>query len=140
MFEWINTNNSWLIYLTLASAITFFAGLIIVPLLIVRIPADYFNAEARAKKAIPTGHNPRLEWIISIGRNILGLILVLGGILMLGLPGQGLLTILIGLMLMNFPGKYRLLRWIVRRKAILGSINWIRERGGKDPLILESDD
>ena len=34
------------------------------------------------------------------------LLLILGGILMLVLPGQGLFTIIIGLMLSNYPGKY----------------------------------
>jgi len=57
------------------------------------------------------------------------------GIIMLVLPGQGIFTILIGIMLLNFPGKYRLERWIVARRPVLRSINWLRRRAGRAPLV-----
>ena len=72
--------------------------------------------------------------ILSITKNLFGLLLIAAGIVMLVLPGQGLLTILAGLMVMNFPGKYRLELWLVGHKSIARSINWIRCRANK-PLM-----
>ncbi len=72
-----------------------------------------------------------------IAKNLLGYIFVVAGTLMLVLPGQGLLTILVGIMFLNFRGKYELERWIVSRQPVLGSINWIRRRAGRAPLVLE---
>jgi hypothetical protein len=74
-----------------------------------------------------------------IGRNLLGYVFIVAGILMLVTPGQGMLTILIGLTLVNFPRKYRLERWIVSRRPVLRSVNWLRRRAGCPPLSLESD-
>ncbi len=56
---------------------------------------------------------------------------------MLALPGQGLLTIIVGLIFLDFPGKYRLERKIIGNHAIFSGINWIRDKAGKPPLILE---
>lgn len=71
--------------------------------------------------------------------NLLGAVFVIMGLLMLVLPGQGILTILIGLVLMNFPGKDRLIRYAVSRPRLLSSINSVRRRSGRKPLILEKD-
>jgi len=69
-------------------------------------------------------------------KNLLGAIIVLAGIAMLVLPGQGIITILLGIFFMNFPGKYKLELWIIKRPAILKSINWIRAKANHSPLIL----
>jgi len=55
---------------------------------------------------------------------------------MLVLPGQGLLTILFGIALLDFPGKYRLERRIVSYPKVLNSINWIRKKANKKPLVI----
>jgi hypothetical protein len=49
-----------------------------------------------------------------------------------------LLTILIGIMLLNFPAKRRLERSIVSRPKMLWAINWLRDRFGRTPLVLDS--
>jgi hypothetical protein len=67
---------------------------------------------------------------------VLGAVFLLAGLAMLFTPGQGLLTILMGIMLLNFPGKQRLELAIVRRPAVLKSINWVRGRAGRPPLQL----
>ena len=54
-----------------------------------------------------------------------------------GIPGQGLLTILIGLMLIDFPGKHRLERTIISRPKILRTVNRLRARYDKRPLVLD---
>jgi hypothetical protein len=71
-----------------------------------------------------------------IGRNALGYVFIVVGIVMLVIPGQGVLTIVIGIMLLNFPGKYRLERWLVVRRPVLRSINWLRRRSKRNPLVL----
>jgi hypothetical protein len=117
------------------SVVAFVATLMIVPLLVVRIPSDYF-AHGKRTGEIWAGRYAAERWIILIAKNMLGYILVAAGIIMLVLPGQGILTIVIGMALLNFPGKYRLEKWIVSRHKVLQSINWIRRRAGKKPLVL----
>jgi putative transmembrane protein PGPGW len=74
-----------------------------------------------------------------IVKNTIGIILIVAGIIMLALPGQGILTMLVGLVLIDFPGKYQAERWVVERKFILQSINWIRSKAGKPGLIMETE-
>tara|TARA_B100001057_G_scaffold120887_3_gene119633 strand:+ start:11978 stop:12196 length:219 start_codon:yes stop_codon:yes gene_type:complete len=63
-----------------------------------------------------------------IVKNIIGYILIVGGILMLVLPGQGLFTILIGLMLSNYPGKFYIEKRFIAIPSILKMINWLRKK------------
>ena len=69
-----------------------------------------------------------------IVKNIIGYTLILGGILMLVLPGQGLFTILMGLILSNYPGKYTIEKRIISIPSILKTINWLRKKSNKPPL------
>ena len=138
MLEWIQTNDTIVWWLVASSAFTFLASLILVPMLVVRIPADYFTHRKRHHKK-PEKYPPVIRIIVLIIKNVLGLILFCAGILMLVLPGQGLFTMFIGIMMMNFPGKYRLERWIVERGPVLKSINWLRDRAGHAPLKVSTD-
>ena len=70
-------------------------------------------------------------------KNLVGGILLLGGIAMLVLPGQGLLTMLIGVSLMDFPGKRTIERKLVSRPVILETINRVRQRFDRPPLLIE---
>jgi hypothetical protein len=65
---------------------------------------------------------------------MVGYILIIGGILMLVLPGQGLFTIIIGLMLSNYPGKYFIERKFIAIPSVLKTINWLRKKSNKPPL------
>jgi hypothetical protein len=136
MVQWIGSHEAILTWLTVASTVTFVACLIGVPFLIVRIPSDYF-AHGRDSRKHWADQHLAAKGMLMIAKNLLGYILVVAGIFMLVLPGQGVLTILVGIMLLNFPGKYKLERWIVARQPVLRSINWIRRRAGKPPLVLE---
>jgi UPF0716 family protein affecting phage T7 exclusion len=71
---------------------------------------------------------------ILIGKNLLGGLLMIAGLAMLVLPGQGLLTLFVGFLLIDFPGKYRLEKWLIRRRYILRPINWLRARRHRAPL------
>ncbi len=121
----------------MASIITFVATLIVVPMLVVRIPSDYFSHREHSKTSSHSDRHPVVQGILLIGKNVLGYVFIMAGIVMLFIPGQGILTIVIGLTLMNFPGKYRLGRWLVVRRPVLRSINWLRQRSKRNPLILD---
>jgi len=136
MLEWLKIDQNAIWWMVGASILTFLAFLIIVPILIVRVPSDYFS-HGRLQKRLWTNPHLALRMILLIGKNILGCIFIAAGLLMLLLPGQGLLTILAGIMLLDFPGKYRLVRWIVARPQVLQTLNWLRRRTGKSALYLE---
>ena len=133
--DFILSNENLLMILGGVSVVTFFSSLLIVPWLIVRIPEDYFALEDRPIN--PWSHRHAvIRWLALIGKNLLGMVLVVMGIAMLVLPGQGLLTILIGTVLLNFPGKYHLERRLVRMGPIWNSINWLRRRAGRPELVM----
>ena len=136
MLDWFKEHQDLVIWLTGASVILFVATLIIVPVMIVRLPPDYFaNKQHRPRPAKPRPAPAHLA--LRIARNALGILLILVGLIMLLLPGQGLLTILVGVLITEFPGKYRLARWIVSRRRVLAAINWLRTRAGREPLKIE---
>lgn len=136
MIQWIQGNEAVLWWLAALSAVTFISTLTIAPLLVVKIPSDYFAHEKRAQ-ALRAEQHAAVRWALALAKNLLGCVLIAAGIIMLVLPGQGILTIVAGIMLLNFPGKYRFERWIVSRRPVLRSVNWARRRAGKDPLVLE---
>jgi len=136
MTDWIQSNETVVWWLAAASLVTFVGTLIVVPWLVVRIPPDYFVPSKRN----PTpwaDRQPVIRALLLIGKNLLGYVFVLVGIAMLVLPGQGILTIVVGVMLLNFPGKYRLERLVVRFRPVLRSINWLRRRAKRRPLVLD---
>lgn len=133
MLEFIQANESLLWWLVVVSAVSLVLTVVLVPVLIVRIPEDYF---VHRKRTPVTGRrHPVLALIIRIVKNLLGVIFVLAGVAMLVLPGQGVLSILAGLFLLEFPGKYRAERWLVRRRAVFKSINWLRRKLDAPTLI-----
>jgi hypothetical protein len=119
----------------IASVVVFFASLLIMPALIIRIPTDYFSHPRRPPSRFASLH-PAARLAIRIGKNALGGMLLLAGTAMLVLPGQGLLTILVGFLLIDFPRKYALESWLVRKPMIHRPINWLRRRHQREPLTL----
>lgn len=117
------------------SVLTFIATLIIVPLIVINLPADYFAHHKRHGRETAKQH-PLLRLFFIFGKNFLGVLFFISGILMLILPGQGILTILISITLLDFPGKYRFESWLVSRQPVLKSINWLRQRKKRPPLII----
>ncbi len=136
MTEWLQTYEPVLWWLFAGSILTFFASLIVVPMLLVRIPPDYFTHERRNR--MPWDHQHLvIRALLIVIKNAFGAILLVMGLIMLFTPGQGLITVLVGLLLLNYPGKYRLEKWIVSRPSIFRSINWLRKRAGRQPLVLD---
>ncbi len=137
MLEWIQTYETAFWWIMSASLAIFIATLIIVPLVVVRIPSDYFASQKRSEK-YKIRHQSIVTWLFLLAvKNVTGTVLVLAGIAMLVLPGQGVLTILIGFALINFPGKFKLERWIVSRGPLLRLLNRLRHCRGRPPLALE---
>jgi len=117
--------------------VTFSLSLGIVSFILVKIPADYFHKSHHSK--FFAGKPPVVRILALIGKNLLGWILIVIGIILSlpGVPGQGLLTVLLGVMLVDFPGKHRLEQKLLHRPAIKNSINRLRARFGKQPLKLD---
>jgi hypothetical protein len=136
MIDWIQGHEAVIWWMTGTSIITFIATLIAIPWLIVRIPSDYFSHRRRFRKLWADKH-PAIRVVLLIGKNLLGYILIVTGIIMLVLPGQGMLTLLIGIIFIDIPGKYQFERWIVTRPPVFRSINWLRLRAQRALLILE---
>lgn len=137
MLDWIGDHDTLLWWLTAVSVVMFFGSLLAMPILAARIPADYFAQEERPA-SMWVGHHPALRISLMICKNLLGVVLILAGLAMLVMPGQGLLSMLIGLLLLDLPGKYRFEKWLISRPRIRASINWLRGRRGKPPLVTQA--
>lgn len=111
------------------------ASLIIVAIVIVKLPYNYFSPHYQ-QDFLP-GASWLARWGATVAKNALGLLLVLAGIVMLIGPGQGILTILIGLILMDIPGKKPFEARLMRKPAILAAANRLRARYGKEPFELD---
>ena len=126
ILEWVRIHEIAFWWIGILSMATFVGTLIIIPILVVRIPADYFKR--KKQKPVPC-YKKQYAALCFIGlffKNLFGAIFVLAGLAMLFLPGQGFITILIGIMMLNFPGKFALQLRIVQQPTVLGAINWIR--------------
>ena len=133
--QWISVDV--LYGLALASVIGFIGSLIAIPLILVRLPADYFDT--RTPRHWMKDHHPVLRLSGLVVKNVVGVVFVLSGFAMLFLPGQGLLTILIGVSLMDFPKKRALEAKMVGQPTLLGVINAMRHKFGKPPLTMAPD-
>jgi hypothetical protein len=131
--EWIRVHEGALWGIGALSIVTFMGTLIVIPLLVIHIPVDYFQRRNRNPRPYQ-GRYPVIRLLLMALKNILGIIFVLAGLGMLVLPGQGFITILIGIMLLNFPGKFALELHIVRQPAVLRAINWMRAKANKPAL------
>ena len=126
-------------WMAAASATAFFATLILVPLILIRLPSDYFSYHRRRETHGRERH-PLARAVGALVKNVLGLMFIIAGIAMLVLPGQGILTIVVGLMLTDFPGKYHAEQWAIGHASLLRAINWIRMKAHKPPLVVNLPD
>ena len=125
--------HGWWIFF--ASVATFVASVVTLPVLVVRMPADYFVGDGSDDSW--AAHHPLVRVTVLIVKNLVGGLLVAAGIVMLFMPGQGILTILIGLSLLSLPGKRAFERRLVGSPAVFKAINAIRARAGQPPLRLD---
>ncbi|OQX09863.1 MAG: hypothetical protein BWK76_21600 [Desulfobulbaceae bacterium A2] len=127
---------AFLPWLGLVSLVTFVASLVLVPWIVARLPEDFFLHQDQ-RQAVRRRRHPLLVPVLAVGRNLLGMALLLAGIAMLFLPGQGLLTMVLGLSLMDFPGKHQLREALLRQSQVRVALNWLRRRAGRPPLVFE---
>ncbi|MCK5943209.1 MAG: hypothetical protein KAI24_14610, partial [Planctomycetes bacterium] len=88
LWDWFDQNTALLGWLMIGSIASLVLVIALLPVVVVRLPADYFDP------ARPEAPAPRtlLGWTGRLLRNVLGWLFVVVGLLLLLLPGQGLLT------------------------------------------------
>ena len=109
----------------------------LIAIVMVNLPAAYFSSHYNPQ--FMTGKPWIVRWSAVILKNILGVFLILLGIALSlpGVPGQGFLTILLGIIMLDIPGKRPIEARIIKRPSIQHSINKLRARFDKPPLILD---
>jgi hypothetical protein len=135
MLDWIGDHSTLLWITGAVSLVVLVASFFLAPLVVARIRPDYFAHDKRPDRSW-IDFPPAVRIAIHIGKNVLGVILLLAGLVMLVTPGPALLTLLVGFFLLDFPGKYRFEKWLVARPFIHRPINWLRRRSGRVPLVL----
>jgi hypothetical protein len=140
MWEWLS--DFWasltltrILYGTAVFVVSMVVSLVIVGIVMVRIPENYFSTHYQ-HDFLPNS-SWLTRWGAVVAKNIAGLILVIAGIVMLIGPGQGILTILIGLILMDIPGKRPLEARLIKRPVILAAVNGFRAKYNKPPLVMD---
>ena len=116
------------------SVLGFIGTLILIPIILVNLPSDYFD-ERRPRLWLEQ-YPPLIRWSGMAIKNLVGFVFFLAGLAMLFLPGQGVLTMLIGISLMDFPGKRHLERKFISNATVLKGVNKIREKFGRPPLVV----
>lgn len=142
MFEWLSQHLAAMTWMQICAAfalfaVTLIASFAVVAFVLVKLPASYFHSSH--ERAFLTDKSPLVRWSGLVLKNLAGALLIVFGILMSlpGVPGQGVLTILLGLMLMDFPGKRDLESRIISQPRVQKSINALREKFGRPPLLLD---
>lgn len=129
--EFVSSYKVYILWLATISLFVFIFSLISIKWLVALIPTNYFIK----KNMVKSKKSYSFIWLISvIVKNLIGYTLILGGLLMLVLPGQGLFTILMGLILSNYPGKYNIERRFISIPSVLKTVNWLRKKSNKPPL------
>ncbi len=118
-----------LIVIAAVSVLMFVGTLLLIPLIVIRLPTDYFlHTDTRVWME---GYHPILRYIGLAVKNGVGLMFLLAGIAMLVLPGQGLLTMVIGISLLDFPGKRHIEHQLLTKPMVFRAMNVIRHKFGK---------
>lgn len=121
-----------LIAITIISVVMFFGTILLIPVIIIRLPEDYFlHDEERVWMA---EYHPVLRYAGLAVKNTVGLVFLLAGIAMLVLPGQGLLTMVIGVSLLDFPGKRAIEHRLLTKPMVFNAMNAIRQKFDKPPF------
>ena len=122
--------HQYFVWMGIVSFVVFVASLLLTPLLLGKIPQDYFVHTNQHKVEIKhLGH-----LIVVISRTMVGFVLLIAGIIMLVTPGQGIISIFLGLFLMEFPGKRKLELKLINHEPTFKALNWLRSKAGKGPF------
>ena len=135
LLAWVSDHQQLLVWAGIVSFVVFILSLLSLPWLVAQIPEDYFLPQKRQPTQWKQLH-PVIRLLALVGKNLIGYGLIVAGLLMLFLPGQGILTLVMGLLLVDYPGKFRLERKLVKTPAILNSLNWLRRKAKRPPLVI----
>lgn len=113
------------------SMLTFVISIICIPLLVARLPRNYFQLPKHNIRGDNRRLTPSYIFILLL-RNIAGAFLFLAGIAMLFLPGQGVITIIIAFAMMTLPYKKVVLHKLTRHDSVQKSLDWIRKKMKKE--------
>ena len=138
MPDWLRINETLLFWLVGFSALTFVMSIVAVPWMLVRIPPRYFMTTHHPHPW--ADRHPVVRFILVAAKNLFGIVLLAIGLALLVLPGQGILTLLAGLVFVDLPGKHKILLRTISQPTVLKSVNWIRERAGREPLEVPEKD
>ena len=114
------------------SGIALSIGVIVIPWILVEMPADAFTNVKRYSWLDKKPASVRIPFRIL--KNLLAFGLILLGAVMFVTPGPGMFPILLGLLLADFPGKLKLQRWILSKPHVMNSMNWLRRKFRRTPL------
>jgi len=130
MEQWFSKET--LTWISVVSGVALLIGAVAVPWIVVKLPKDAF---ANLKRPGWLDRQPvGIRIPLRLLKNVLAFTLIVVGIAMLVLPGQGILAILLGVMLGDFPGKLRIQQWILAKRKVMDSLNWLRRKFKKPPL------
>ena len=115
--------------------VTIIASYALIVIGMIKIPADYFSSTY--VREIDHDKHFSLRWATFIVKNVIGFLLIIAGIIMVFTPGPGVPTILLGLIMMDIPGKRPLEARIINRPNILATVNNLRARYNKPPLVMD---
>ena len=128
-----------LVSLGVVSVLSFVATVVGVPWFFARLPEDYFSRRELRQIGVEGAQHSRWYVLVRVGRNLLGLVLLLAGLVMLVLPGQGVLTLLVAVLLVDYPYKRRLQRWLLGTAPVWRMVDALRRRAGRPPLLRDAE-
>lgn len=114
------------------SGVALSIGVIVIPWIMVEMPADAFTNFKRYSWLDKKPASVRIPFRIL--KNLLAFGLILLGAVMFVTPGPGMFPILLGVLLADFPGKLKLQRWILSKPYVMNSMNWLRRKFRRPPL------
>ena len=132
--HWLEEHAALSSALVVVSIVFLFGSLWLAYWFLTTIPADYFKRDHKRLERF-NGSHPLVRWSLLIGKNLLGVLLIVAGVVMIFTPGQGILSLLLGLTLVDLPGKRTLERKIIQRPGVLKVVNKLRSRAGHPPLV-----
>lgn len=130
----VSSLHPWALFAVLILLIA--GSLLLIPWVVVQIPADYFSDSVR-RPPLWSNYPRWLRLLLILVKNLLGLLLVMSGLTLIFLPGPGLMTIVLGLLMLDVPGKFRFERWLLSHQFILQPVNWLRIKRNKPALQLD---
>ena len=136
MITWVQSHSALLLTgLGILGVVTFVVSLIALPVIVARLPVDHF-VSPRVRSLPWRSEHPLRSTVLVLLRNLLGMLLVLGGMLMLILPGQGILTIVMGLFMIDAPKKRAFQAWLLAWKPVNRGVNWLRRKADQPEFML----